>query len=109
MLSYQNATKRRRLGLCDALLCNRFLLWGLAGVAWATLEFVSFAREMELELTGRLSTIIDLLMGACEFVPVVLVWLAFFPPVAYRNWFGGRADSGRAKMRDEGAPPDTTP
>jgi hypothetical protein len=96
MLSHQNAKKRLRLGLCDAQDCNRFLLWGLAGAVWAGLEIVSFAREMELELTGRFSTLTDLLMGACEFVPVVLVWLAFFPPVAYRKRFAGRADPASA-------------
>ncbi|HEX9814444.1 MAG TPA: hypothetical protein VGB31_05810 [Myxococcota bacterium] len=85
MLSYQNAKRRLRLGLCDALSCNRFLLWGLAGAIWAALEIVSFAQEIEHSLTGSWSFASDFLMGACEFVPVVLIWFAFFPPAAYRN------------------------
>jgi hypothetical protein len=88
MIAYQRAAKRRRLGLCDALSCNRFLLWGLAGAGWAALEIVTFAQEFEIAVSGSQSFLFDLLMGACEFVPALLVWLAFFPPAAYRNWIG---------------------
>ncbi len=85
LLAYQSATKRQHLGLSDALSCNRFLLWGFAGVIWTALEFVAFTQEIELALDGAWSTLVDVLMGVCGFVPVVLVWLAFFPPAAYRN------------------------
>jgi len=84
-IAYASARKRLRLGLCDALSCNRFLLWGLAGAIWALLEIVTFAQEFEISVVGQQSFVIDLLMGACEFIPAVLVWLAFFPPAAYRN------------------------
>ena len=93
MISYRDAKKRRRLGLCDALPCNRFFLWGLAGVLWVGLEVVSFAQALELALIGRASVAGDILMGLCEFVPVVLVWIAFFPPDAYRRWLEKPADS----------------
>jgi len=88
MIAYQSAKKRMRLGLCDALSCNRFLLWGLAGAIWAALEIVTFAQEYEIAVAGSQSFVFDLLMGACEFVPALLVWLAFFPPAAYRSWIG---------------------
>ena len=88
MIAYGSAKKRLRLGLCDALSCNRFLLWGLAGMVWAALEIVTFAQEYEIAVAGNQSFLFDLLMGACEFVPALLVWLAFFPPAAYRNWIG---------------------
>ncbi len=84
-IAYASAKKRLRLGLCDALSCNRFLLWGLAGAIWALLEIVTFAQELEISVVGQQSFVIDLMMGACEFVPALLVWLAFFPPAAYRN------------------------
>jgi hypothetical protein len=85
ILSYQNAKKRLRLGLCDALTCNRFLLWGLAGGVWVALEIATFAQEFAISVVGNQSFVFDLLMGVCEFVPVMLVWLAFFPPAAYRE------------------------
>ena len=31
---YRMARQRLRLGLCDPLVCNPYLLWGLAGVTW---------------------------------------------------------------------------
>jgi hypothetical protein len=98
MISYRNAKRRWHLGLCDALSCNRFLLWGLAGAFWMGLEIVSFMQELELALSGRSSIVGDILMGLCEFVPVVLIWLTFFPPVAYRDWLEDGAHSGRTKM-----------
>jgi len=88
MIAYESAKKRLRLGLCDALSCNRFLLWGLAGAIWAALEIVTFAQEYEIATAGSQSFFFDLSMGVCEFVPALLVWLAFFPPAAYRNWIG---------------------
>jgi len=91
MISYQNARKRLRLGLCDALSCNRFLLWGLAGAFWATLEIATFAQEFEFAVVGSQSIASDIAMAACEFVPAVLVWLAFFPPRWYEAWIGRRA------------------
>jgi len=95
-LSYRDAKRRRRLDLCDATTCNRFLLWGLAGVFWVGLEVVSFAQVLELALSGRWSSAGDILMGLCEFVPVVLTWLAFFPPAAYRRWLEEGAGSPHA-------------
>lgn len=84
-IAHASAKKRLLLGLCDALSCNRFLLWGIAGAVWALLEIVTFAQALEISVVGSQSFVIDLLMGACEFVPALLVWLAFFPPAAYRN------------------------
>jgi hypothetical protein len=93
LIAYQSAKKRLRLGLCDALSCNRFLLWALAGAFWAVLEIVTFAQELEIAVVGNQSTASDFLMGACEFVPAVLVWLAFFPPAAYRKRICGARQS----------------
>ena len=100
MISYRNAKKRRRLGLGDALSANRFLLWGLAGSFWVGLEVASFLQEFELARSGNSSFVGDILMGVCEFVPVVLVWLAFFPPAAYRSWLesgAGSKETGSAR------------
>jgi len=95
MISYQGAKRRQRLGLCDPLDCNRFLLWSLAGAAWTALELSSFAQELELNLKGSWSFVTDLAVGLCEFVPVVLVWLAFFPPARYRQRFERRSETPR--------------
>lgn len=95
-IAYRSAKRRWRLGLGGALSCNRFLLWALAGVVWVGLEVASLAQELEFALKGDASTASDIAMGVCEFVPVVLVWLAFFPPAAYRHWFERRASPASA-------------
>jgi hypothetical protein len=33
-INYRNARQRVRLGLCDPLVCNRYLLWGITGIVW---------------------------------------------------------------------------
>lgn len=55
LIAHENARRRRRLGLCDPICCNRFLLWGLAGVVWLVLEIVVLVQEIEFALNGRWS------------------------------------------------------
>jgi hypothetical protein len=86
LAQYRKARKRQRLGLCDALLCNRFLLWGVVGVLWALLELVVVPQDIVYESTGQWSDSLGMFLGWLEFVPVAMIWLVFFPPAFYRNW-----------------------
>jgi hypothetical protein len=90
-VQYSKARQRRRLGLCAPLVCNRFLLWGLAGMLWLLLELSLIAENAVYELTQRWSDSLDLLTGSLEVAPVALVWLAFFPPDRYRRRIEGTA------------------
>lgn len=99
LIAYANARRRGRLGLCDPISCNRFFLWGLAGVVWLALEIVVLVQEIEFALNGRWSDATDIFSGVCQFVPVALLWIAFFPPASYRNWIarhGGDRETTRA-------------
>jgi hypothetical protein len=49
LVEYSKARQRRRLGLCDALVCNRYLLWGLAGVLWALYALLLVAQTVHFE------------------------------------------------------------
>ena len=60
---YRRATQRRRLGLCEPLICNRFLLWGAAGLIWMLLEFVVLAQEIEHARIGEWSSFWDTVSG----------------------------------------------
>jgi hypothetical protein len=90
-IHYAKARPRRRLGLCDPLVCNRFLLWGLAGALWVVLELTILPQEIGYEVKREFSAALGILSGFLEVAPVVLVWLAFFPPAFYRNWIAGCA------------------
>ncbi len=88
---YNKARRRQQLGLCAPQLCNRYLLWGLAGALWVILEFVEVADYIVYQSTGQYSDSLFVLVGWLEAVPGGMIWLVFFPPTFYRNWINNRA------------------
>jgi hypothetical protein len=88
---YASARKRRKIGLCTPLTCHHFLLWGLAGALWASLEFVIVAQDFIYLSAGDWSNTLGIANGLLEIVPIGMVWLVFFPPAAYRRWIEGAA------------------
>jgi hypothetical protein len=86
-LAYWAKMRRRvRLGLADALVANRFLLWaigaGAAGVGSAIGVFAQLAGGQP-PLGQTWVTMSSSLHGL---VSAVALWLAFVPPAAYRRW-----------------------
>jgi hypothetical protein len=79
------------VGLCEPLVCNRFLLWGVSGAQWVTLELVILPQEIGYEVTREFSTSLGVLSASLEVVPAALIWLTFFPPACYRSWIAGGA------------------
>ena len=67
---YVRARKRRHLGLCAPQVCNRFLLWGLAGALWVILELVNGAEYIVYESTGQWSDSLSLLSGSLEAIQI---------------------------------------
>ncbi len=90
-LHYAKTRPRRRLGLCDPLVCNRFLLWGISGALWVILELVILPQEVGYEATREFSAVLGMLSGSLEVAPVALLWLTFFPPAFYRSWIARSA------------------
>ncbi len=88
---YFRARRRLKLGLCEPLACNRFLLWGIAGALWMMLEAISSANDYVNALTGRWSELLNFGVAVFEAVPVAVICLVFFPPAAYRRWLERRA------------------
>jgi hypothetical protein len=85
-VQYVKARQRRRLDLCDPLVCNRYLLWGLTGATWVIYEIALLAQLAEFEITGTWSASMDALTGALESGAIALVWCVFFPPRIYQRW-----------------------
>ena len=96
LIQYGKARRRMQVGLCHALVCNRYLLWGLFGMTAVMvsllipLQYAAFARENVFNATW------DSLIGAGEIVSIALIWLVFFPPVPYRQWITGIATRANA-------------
>jgi hypothetical protein len=88
---YFKTRRRLKLGLCEPMACNRFLLWGLAGSLWVILEFLVSASDLVYAFTGYWSEPLGLGIGLFEIIPIAIVWFAFFPPAFYCRWVeGGR-------------------
>jgi hypothetical protein len=85
-----SARKRMRLGLIDAGVANRFLLWAVASAS-AFLLGVCFT---VLQLDGRQITgslVPSLLTMVVSMVTGAAMYLAFLPPRAYLAWVERRA------------------
>lgn len=77
------ARRRRALGLADAVVANRFLLWGLFGVFATTLSSVGTLGTWLADEAGQPPLLLALLVSALGIGAATCMWLAFFPPAAY--------------------------
>jgi hypothetical protein len=94
---YFKMRRRLKIGLCEPMACNRFLLWGIAGVLWMTLEVIVTANDYAYALTGQWPVLLDFGVAAFEVAPVMVIWFVFFPPAFYCRWIEG---AGRTKKAE---------
>jgi hypothetical protein len=83
---YFKTRKQLKLGLCEPMTCNRFLLWGLAGSLWVILEAVVTLSDLVYTYTGQWSEPLGLAIALLEIVPITIVCFVFFPPDFYCRW-----------------------
>ena len=82
------ARRRVRLGLTEALVANRFLLWGVAELAALGIWIHSLSMELRAVQDDTEWYLVVTALGlACA----LAIWLAFFPPSAYRARFAPAA------------------
>jgi hypothetical protein len=67
------------------------LLLGLAGALWAVLETVIVIQDFVYINVGEWSGVLGIANGLLEIVPMVILWVAFFPPARYRRWIEAEA------------------
>ena len=89
MLEWTKSRRRLALGLADATVSNRFLMWGLFGVSTTILSgFLLFLQLTTVggsqSLQGQIATTTFGLVSAGT------VMLAFFPPERYLAWIRSR-------------------
>ena len=97
---YARARKRLKLGLCDALVCHRFLLWSAFGIVELAATIVIPLMYAEFEDEGVFSVWSDVALGGFESLGALLVWLVFFPPAFYRRWVAGSAPGNASPQGD---------
>lgn len=91
-LHYWDQMRRRvRLGLADAVVCNRFLLWGIGAGAAGLGSLVGVIAQVA---SGQTTQQIPWVLASSSLhglVAAIAMWLAFLPPDAYTRWVAGRA------------------
>jgi hypothetical protein len=87
---YFQMKRRMRLGLADAVVVNRFLLWTFAAL-FGLLMISTAIPPTVFGRTHALSHLALVLMGLSGVGTAVCYWLAFFPPAAYRRRVYARA------------------
>lgn len=85
---YAAARRRRKLGLCDPLTCNRYLLWASAASLWITMDLATTAYLL-VDGEAGIRMVFSSLLELESFFGTggaLLVGLAFFPPASYERW-----------------------
>ena len=94
---YRQARRRVHLGLCDPLVCSRYLLWALFGALQASSCLVLLPQYSEYETTSQFTATWDILIGGLEIVSVTVISLVFFPPAFYQRWINGVAAAAKTE------------
>lgn len=84
------------IGLADPVIAHQFWLWGVAAACLALVFAVAAWANGSLGLRMVEWPAGLTLASALALVGAAGIWLAFFPPAAYRRWVAARADSGCA-------------
>jgi hypothetical protein len=87
---FGKAGQRVRLGLCDPVVSNRFLLLSLFGFFQVCGFFVEAALYIISESQQKWTAEMDVLYATTEILSILTIWLAFFPPAPYRRWIGSQ-------------------
>ena len=88
---YLKVRQHRWLGEGDALLLNRMGIWCFLGVSWVVVECLSAAQYVIFESTQRWLVSLSFALTVLELGGVVMIWLVFYPPAAYRRWINRSA------------------
>jgi len=95
-LRYYGLMKRRlALGLADAVVTNRFLLWSIAGIS-SLLMLCTSVPPVFMDPSYATLMAVDLVLFALSGIATcILFTLTFFPPESYRTWILKRAAEAR--------------
>ena len=96
LLQHLQARRRVRVGLCDRLVCNRYLLWASFALFQVAMCLVVLPQYAEYQATNQFTAKWDAIYGAFEVASLVMIWLVFFPPALYQRWIGGAAPAIQA-------------
>jgi len=76
LIEYTKARQRMRIGHCDPLVCNRFLLWAVVGFVWTLYNGLFLYQTVEFETSQIWSSNMDRAIAAIEALGISLVCLS---------------------------------
>jgi hypothetical protein len=88
-IQYAKLRRRQKHGLCDPVVCNRFLLWGIFGVLSVIASLIILPMYAHYAQHGQFAATWDRLIGAVEIAAIAVIWVVFFPPAFYQRWVNG--------------------
>jgi hypothetical protein len=97
LVHHRRARRRLRLGLCDPLVCNRYLLWGFFGAMQVLVCVAVIPSYATYEQEGAFAATWDTLISAGEILSLAMIWLIFFSPAFYRRWIDRNAAVAKAE------------
>jgi hypothetical protein len=97
-LQYAKARRRRKHGLCDPVVCNRFLLWGIYAVIAVIASLLILPMYVHYGRSGEFAAIWDRLLGAAEIASIAVIWFVFFAPAFYQRWVSGTSPTATAEQ-----------
>jgi len=87
LTEYVSARRRARVGLSNALVSNRYLLFGCFGLVQLATVVLLVPMYIAYETdNGAFADWMDQSMGSLEMLTIAMIWLAFFPLALYRSW-----------------------
>jgi hypothetical protein len=89
--NYSGARRRARIGLCDLVVVNRYLLFGCYGVVSILGCCSELFSATESSYQGA-SAEIDFAMGILELGGIALLFLIFCPPTFYQRWIAAETE-----------------
>jgi hypothetical protein len=96
---YGRMRRRLRLGLADPVVCNRFLLWAIAGLCGISMMLTAVPPVLYPTTTNWLMVWDIALFSAFGIGFCTAYALVFFPPAFYRRWVTGSAPEGDSSAR----------
>lgn len=86
LVQYGWARRRTRMGLCEPLVSNRLLLWGLFAVLQVCVWVLVLPQYAHYEQHSVFAAKWDISIAVFETSAIAVIWLVFFPPAIYRHW-----------------------
>jgi hypothetical protein len=86
--------RRARLGLADAVVTNRFLLWGIAAGSAGIGSLIGTVVPLVTGVSQREIGWLTMSSSLHGLVAAVAMWLAFLPPRSYLRWIHSPRSAG---------------